>query len=52
MRLRPKHLIRTMASLGRGVGLGIEELIKREVAGPAPFLMSVESCVSMLSHRV
>lgn len=40
MRLRPKHLILTMASVGLGFGLGVSGLMKREVAGPVPFLMS------------
>ena len=40
MRLRPKHLICTMASDGLGLGLGVSEFMKREVAGPLPFLIS------------
>lgn len=42
MRLRPKHLIFTMASVGLGVGLGVSGLMKRDLAGPVPFLMSGE----------
>ena len=40
MRLRPKHLILTMASEGLGLGLGADGLMKRETAGPVPFLIS------------
>lgn len=39
--MRPKNLMRTMASWGLGVGLGVETLMKRDVAGPLPFLMSI-----------
>ena len=40
MRLRPKHFTLTMASVGLGLGLGTEGLMKREVAGPVPCWMS------------
>lgn len=39
--MRPKHFILTIASGDFGVGLGTELLMKRDVAGPVPFLMSV-----------
>lgn len=45
MRLRPKHFILTMASVGLGLGLGVEGFMKREVAGPVPFLMSVSGAL-------
>lgn len=40
MRFRPKHFILTIASVGLGVGLGVEALMNREVAGPVLFVMS------------
>jgi hypothetical protein len=40
MRLRPKALTRTRACAAVGLGRSIS-LMKREVAGPLPFLMSV-----------
>jgi len=41
MRLSPKALTLMTAVEGEGVGLGIEEEMKRELAGPVEFLMSV-----------
>lgn len=48
MRLRPKHFILTTASAGLGLGLGVEGLMKREVAGPVPFFTSTARIVSVI----
>ena len=39
--MSPKYFTLTMASAGFGMGLGMSGLMKREVAGPVPFLISL-----------
>lgn len=48
MRLSPKALTRTRASVGLGEGFGMEELRNRAEAGPVPFLISGEELSGFL----